>query len=47
MSSNKYLKIGIIGNGGEWSGLPVVRELGKNKYKTYILFQNIKSVAEC
>ena len=36
-------KIAVIGNGGEWSGYPVVRELGKRGYKVYAFLQKKNS----
>ena len=42
MALTMSTKIAVIGSGGEWSALPVVRELGKKSHKCYILFQDLK-----
>jgi len=36
-------KIAVVGNGGEWSGYPVTRELGKRGYKVYAFLQKKNS----
>jgi len=35
-------RVCIVGSGGEWSGLPVVRELGKLSYVSYLLFSHLE-----
>ncbi len=37
--------IAVIGSGGEWSSLPVIRELGRNGHIIHVLFHNIKAPA--
>ena len=36
-------KIGIIASGGEWSGLPVIRELGKLGFKIFLFTKDFNS----
>ena len=41
--SNPKARVGIVGTGGEWSSLPVTRELGRQSCECHLLFRNLKS----
>ena len=38
-------RIAVVGSGQEWSGLPLIRALGQERWRTFALFQDTDSIS--